>query len=274
MERELLASAISAAKTAGSFIREGLGRNLNVEHKGTIDLVTEVDLQCEKYIFAFLHDRHPSIGFLSEEGTEADSGSDSCWIVDPVDGTTNLAHGYPHVAVSIGLKLNGLIQAGVVYNPFREELFIASRGEGAFLNDTRITVSREEKLGDSLLSTGFPYSVRESPALPLTIFSQVVPAIQGIRRDGAAAVDLCYVACGRVDGFWEVELKPWDTAAGVLLIREAGGMVTDFEGNTVEVTSPRFIATNGKIHDELRSLICTAAYSYVTPRVKFDKERK
>jgi myo-inositol-1(or 4)-monophosphatase len=255
MEQRFIAIATNAARTAGGIIRENFGGNLNVRHKGAIDLVTDIDIRCEETIFRILNSAFPDIGFLSEEGTEKLPNADSCWIVDPVDGTTNLAHGYPHVGVSIALKLEGALRLGVVYNPFLDELFHAQAGEGAFLNGKKIAVSDVDNLGHALMSTGFPYSIRKSPELPLALFTAIVPSLQGIRRDGAATLDLCYVAAGRLDGFWEIELKPWDMAAGILIIRESGGQVTDYRGESIDLHSPFIVATNGKIHHDLLRLI-------------------
>lgn len=253
MPLDFLSISIMAARTAGSIIMEHLGSTGEVRHKGRTDLVTEIDVLCEKTIYRILNDAFPEIGFLSEEGTSDRHNDDMMWVVDPLDGTTNFTHGYPHVAVSIALMHNGTPDVAVVYNPFLKELFHAEQGKGAFLNGNRIYVSNVASLKDALLATGFPYRLCEKPELPLELFCAIVPRAQGIRRDGAASLDLCYVAAGRVDGFWEFGLKPWDIAAGLLLIREAGGHVTDEQGNTYSSGMTLLVASNGKIHDELLS---------------------
>lgn len=255
MKDTLFDSAITAAICAGKNIKENIGKARDIKLKGDIDLVTEIDRQNEEMIFEILQKSHRQIGFLSEEGTDYQIESGNYWIVDPLDGTTNFAHGYPHVAVSIALKLQNSPELGVVYNPIMDELFYARKGKGAFLNKKRISVSSVKELGRALLSTGFPYSIREHPELPLELFNLIVPMIQGIRRDGAASLDLCYVASGRVDGFWEVGLKPWDIAAGITIVNEAGGIVTDFDGGNHFHSSEYICATNGKIHYELLKLI-------------------
>jgi len=255
MPLDYLSISIMAARTAGSIILERLGSTGEVRHKGRTDLVTETDVLCEKTIYRILNDAYPEIGFLSEEGTSDRHDDEVMWVVDPLDGTTNFAHGYPHVAVSIALIHNGASDVAVVYNPFLKELFHAELGKGAFLNGNRIYVSNVASLNDALLSTGFPYRTCEEPRLPLELFCEIVPRTQGIRRDGAASLDLCYVASGRVDGFWELALKPWDTAAGVLLIREAGGIVTDEQGNEYSSGMTLLAGSNGKIHGELISLL-------------------
>ncbi len=253
MPYDYLSISIMAARTAGSIITEHLGETGEVRHKGESDLVTEIDILCEKTIYRILNDAFPGIGFLSEEGTSDRHNDDLMWVVDPLDGTTNFAHGYPHVAVSIALTHQGRPNIAVVYNPFLKELFHAEQGKGAFLNGKRIYVSKVASLKDALLSTGFPYRLSEKPELPLELFCAIVPRAQGIRRDGAASLDLCYVASGRVDGFWEFGLKPWDTAAGALLIREAEGVITDEQGSAYTSGAPFLVASNGKLHDELLS---------------------
>jgi myo-inositol-1(or 4)-monophosphatase len=259
MAFDYLSISIMAARAAGSIILEHLGEAGEIRHKGKTDLVTETDILCEKTIYRILSDAFPDIGFLSEEGTSDHLSGDMMWVVDPLDGTTNFAHSYPHVAISIALTREGAPDVAVVYNPFLKELFHAELGKGAYLNGNRIYVSNVDSLKDALLATGFPYRICEKPELPLEVFCAIVPKAQGIRRAGAAALDLCYVASGRVDGFWELGLKPWDTAAGALLIREAGGEITDGAGSPYSSGDAFLLASNGKLHEELLSFTSKTA---------------
>ena len=222
-----------------------------------IDLVTEADLASEREIISIVRAAFPDHGILAEESGETGAPSSARWIIDPLDGTTNFAHGLGNFSVSIAFALEGELQVGVVYNPVSGELFEAEAGAGAFLNGRKIAVSRQDHLEDSLLATGFPYTIRETLSPLVERFSLVLGAAQGVRRLGSAALDLCFVACGRFDGFWEEHLKPWDTAAGTLILREAGGIVTDFSNSPFEVRMQEILATNGRIHGEMLGLFAS-----------------
>jgi myo-inositol-1(or 4)-monophosphatase len=255
----LLNFAISVARDAGNILVDKLGRALQVSNKGAIDLVTEADLASEKLIIERIRSHYPRHAILAEESGASDNNSDDSatewkWIIDPLDGTTNYAHGYPCFCVSIGVERAGKLELGVVYDPMRNEMFAAERGQGATLNDRPMRVSVVEELSRAMLCTGFPYDVRERPDFARD-FSNFTMQAQAVRRDGSAALDLAYVACGRFDGFWEDGLKPWDIAAGVLLIAEAGGSVTDFQGAALDLYSPRVLASNGLVHQSMMQVI-------------------
>lgn len=250
MEKELQV-AIQAALEAGRILRENWGGDFAIEKKGEIDLVTAIDYQVEKIIIDRLLSAFPSHSVLAEESGASEQKSDFLWIVDPLDGTTNFAHTYPCFCTSIALEVSGELQLGVVYEPLRQELFTVISGKGAFLNDKKIHVSQAKNLLNSLLCTGFAYDVRENKRNNLRQFEKFILTAQGVRRDGAAALDLSFVGCGHFDGFWEFNLKPWDIAAGVLLIREAGGMVTAVDGSSFDLRSGNILASNGKIHQEM-----------------------
>lgn len=247
--------AVRAAQRAGQFLLEGLENKKTISYKGQVDLVTAHDRMSEEIIFEELSRYFPDFSFMAEEVIRRDNKSDYCWIVDPLDGTTNFAHGLPIFCVSIALTLKSEIIAGVVYDPTREEMFIAGRGMGAFLNDRPIKVSNTPELDKSLLATGFPYDVRTSTNNNLDHFSRFAVRAQAVRRCGSAALDLCYVACGRFDGFWEMKLKPWDLAAGSLIVEEAGGLNTDFSGNPFNIHCSDIVASNGLIHKEMLDVI-------------------
>jgi len=247
----MLDFAIGIARESGRLLRDRLGTELEVTHKGIINLVTDVDLASEQLIREAIATHYPRHQILAEEGGLAESSSDYRWIVDPLDGTTNYAHGFPIFAVSIGLEYRGEIILGVVYDPARDEMFAAERGAGAALNNRPVRVSTTDDLSKSLLSTGFPYDIRTSRLTNLDHWSNFALAAQALRRTGAAAIDLCYVACGRFDGFWELTLSPWDTAAGALIVAEAGGRLTDLTGSPFSVYKPDVIASNGRIHDQM-----------------------
>ncbi len=250
--------AISVAKEAGALLRDRLNTNFQISHKGEINLVTEVDLASEALIRERLATRFPRHQVLAEEGGFAETSSDYRWVVDPLDGTTNYAHGYPIFCVSIGLEYKGEAIIGVVYDPMRDELFSAERGSGAWLNNRKIQVSDTRELLKSLLSTGFPYDIKSSNLTNLDHWTNFAMNAQALRRDGAAALDLCYVGCGRFDGFWELNLSPWDMAAGWLIVTEAGGRVSDFSGGAFSPYKPEIIASNGFIHDSMIEIIALA----------------
>jgi myo-inositol-1(or 4)-monophosphatase len=234
---------------AGRLLREHVPERHQIEHKGAVDLVTEMDRHSERIIVEAIRGAYPEHPIHTEEGTSRAESSSLRWIVDPLDGTTNYAHGYPCYSVSIALQKGGHIVLGVVYDPLREELFAARRGGGARLNGHTLTVSHTDRLIKSLLATGFPYDIRTSVDNNLDHFARFALQAQGVRRDGSAALDLCYVAAGRFDGFWEMKLAPWDVAAGALMVTEAGGRVSDFSGGPFVIDGDQVIASNGRIHE-------------------------
>ncbi len=246
-----LATAAEAALQSGAIQRTRFGQKIKVEHKGEINLVTEVDLACERVILDLLRSRFPDHDIVTEESTPARHGSPYVWYIDPLDGTTNFAHGYPCFCTSIALTHQGSVVAGAVYDPLREELFTAERGVGSFLNGRRLHVSSTTQLVDSLLLTGFPYDVREKLPDRLRLFNLFLGAAQAVRRDGSAAIDLCYLAAGRIDGFFEENLHPWDMMAGILMIEEAGGRVSRFDGTPVGVRADEVLASNGQLHETM-----------------------
>ena len=255
----MLNFAINVARDAGGVLVDKLGRALQISNKGDIDLVTEADLASEKLIIERIRSHYPRHAILAEESGASENNANNSaaewkWIIDPLDGTTNYAHGYPCFCVSIGVERAGKLEIGVVYDPMRNEMFAAERGQGATLNDRSMKVSAVEDLNRAMLCTGFPYDVRERPDFTRD-FSNFTMRAQAVRRDGSAALDLAYVACGRFDGFWEEGLNPWDTAAGVLLIEEAGGTVTDFKGAPLDIYSPRVLASNGLVHESMMGVI-------------------
>jgi myo-inositol-1(or 4)-monophosphatase len=250
---KLIEVAVEAAHSAGAILREYYGKEKRVEFKGEIDLVTEVDKKSEKTIVEILKGHFPDHSILAEEGSNSRESSDYKWIIDPLDGTTNYAHDYPFFAVSIGLEKAGEILAGVVYHPIWNELFVAEKGGGAFLNGRRIQVSRVENLRRSLITTGFPYDLNQIPPEAFAYFKNFINSAQAIRRDGSAALDMCFLAMGKMDGFWEMGLKPWDTAAGLIIVQEAGGRVTNFRSNSYSIYEKEILASNGLIHEQMRS---------------------
>jgi myo-inositol-1(or 4)-monophosphatase len=249
--KEFLTVACSAARAAGSILRENLNGPREIMYKGDINLVTEMDMRSERVITEAVHAAFPGHGIVAEEGTDTRNASGYTWIIDPLDGTTNYAHGYPCFSVSIALERDGEVIVGVVYDPMRDELFTALKGEGASLNGKAIRVSRAESLMQSLLATGFPYDRKVCERNNLGYFHELLMASQEVRRDGSAALDLCFVACGRFDGFWELKLQPWDVAAGSLIVREAGGTVTDFTGTGFSLHAGELVASNGRIHEKM-----------------------
>jgi myo-inositol-1(or 4)-monophosphatase len=240
--------AIHAAKESGKIQLEWLGKDKKVELKGEINLVTEVDMICEGRIIEIIKKAFPEHNILTEETPMPEGSSPYRWIIDPLDGTTNYAHGYPFFCTSIALELEGKIVSGAIYDPLLDELYTAQQGEGAFLNGERIAVSETERLTEALICTGFPYDLRESAVNNLDHFNRFIMEARAVRRDGSAALDLCYVAAGRFDGFWELKLNPWDVTAGALIVEEAGGVVTDFSGGPLDSYGQETLASNGRIH--------------------------
>lgn len=251
MKKEICEYAKKLALEAGEILKRKFGKVRRINFKGEINIVTEADCISQEYIKKSIKEKYPDHSILSEEDLEIKSSAPFRWIVDPLDGTTNFAHGLPIFAVSIAVEYEGEIFTGVVYNPISKELFWAERGEGAFLGKRRIKVSETNSLSKALLATGFPYDIREDSNNNLNHFSNFALKAQAIRRLGAAALDLCYVACGRFDGFWELKLFPWDVAAGILIVEEAGGKITDFKGFPTDIYSKEIVASNGKIHNEM-----------------------
>ena len=246
--------AVDAAREAGAILRTEFDRPKKISYKGEVDIVTESDRRSEAAIVARLRSHFPQHAIVAEEGSGgAAAGAKYCWHVDPLDGTTNFAHSYPCFAVSIGLVEDGEPLVGVVYNPISDELFTAIRGEGAYLGQKRIHVSPIEKLSTSLVATGFPTHLRTS-SVNIQYYWEFTLRSHGVRRDGSAALDLCSVACGRFEGFWEFGLHSWDTAAGMLMVREAGGIVTDIEGRPYRPGDRSILASNGRVHDEMQQL--------------------
>ena len=250
----LLNVMIAAARKAGRMLKRDFGEveNLQVSLKGPANFVTAADRRAEEMLRDELGKARPGYGFLGEEGG-AHEGTDKThrWIVDPLDGTTNFLHGIPHFAISIALEREGTIVAGLVYNPANEELFIAERGKGAFLNDQRLRVAARKRLADAVIACGLPHLGRGDLALSRREIAAVQETVAGLRRFGAAALDLAWVAAGRFDGYWERNLSPWDMAAGLILVREAGGFVTDLEGGEAPFLTGDVVAGNETIHREL-----------------------
>ncbi len=263
-----------AALAAGAVLRQNYPKPHQITMKGAIDPVTETDYECQEIIIGMIRQAFPDHGFLAEERAgegvgepppsaaaghahpcrawEADPSRPTCrWIIDPLDGTVNFAHGFPMFCVSIALEADGVLEYGVIYDPLRDELFEASRGGGASLNGTPIRVSATARLTQALIATGFPYDIRERVPETLARLGRLLGIVQGLRRGGSAALDLAYVACGRLDGFYEENLKPWDTAAGLLMVTEAGGKITTFDGGDYDLDSPNILASNGVLHREL-----------------------
>jgi len=249
--REFAKVGEDVVRDAGRYLKANLGRRVEASYKGAVDLVTPFDLGAQEILVGRLAAAFPAHGFLAEEGLARAGASDWRWVIDPLDGTTNYAHGFPVFSVSAALERSGRLALGLVYDPMREEMFRAEAGGGAFLNGAAIRVSGTAELGRSLLATGFPYDVRMSPLNNLDHWARFIVRAQAIRRCGSAALDLASVACGRFDGFWELKLKPWDVAAGALLVQEAGGRITDFEGGPFRLDAPGIVATNGLIHQAI-----------------------
>jgi myo-inositol-1(or 4)-monophosphatase len=259
-------------------MRQNYPKPHQITMKGAIDPVTETDFQCQEIIIGMIRQAFPDHGFLAEERAEegdvgqppsavpepghpglaweSDPLRPACrWIIDPLDGTVNFAHGFPMFCVSIALEMDGRLEYGVIYDPLRDELFEGRRGGGASLNGRPIRVSRTARLEQALIATGFPYDIRARVPETLARLGRLLGIVQGLRRGGSAALDLCYVACGRLDGFYEENLKPWDTAAGLLIVTEAGGKITTFDGGDYDLNAPNILASNGGLHAQLLSCL-------------------
>jgi myo-inositol-1(or 4)-monophosphatase len=253
MGNQFLEVAVDTAIEAGGILLSEFDRPVKISYKGEVDLVTQADKRSEEAIVGRLRTYFPEHAIIAEEGSGQEGDARHRWIVDPLDGTTNFAHGYPCFAVSIGFEEAGELLAGVIYQPITKELFTASRGEGAYLNEKPIRVSNVDRLSTSLLATGFP-STKRARNPNIHFYWNFTLRSHGVRRDGSAALDLACVACGRFDGFWEFGLHPWDTAAGALLVREAGGVVTTFSGDPYRPGDYETLASNGRIHAELQQV--------------------
>ena len=251
---KLLNKAREFAYSCGRYMISRLGK-ANFCAKSDKDLVTEVDVYVENYLIKNLSRVEPSFGFLAEEENQKRPSGLYYWVIDPIDGTNNYAHTYPFFCTSIALVEGKRPIMGVIYDPVRDEMFWAGRDEGAFLNKRQIYPSKITRLGDALLCTGFAYRFRELKDNNLDNFGKFLYKTQGVRRDGSAALDLCYVACGRLDGFWEMHLKPWDTAAGAYILRQAGGRITKFSGGRFDIYFPEILASNGKIHKQMLDVL-------------------
>ena len=253
----MLNFAVQVARDAGNLLVQRLGA-AQITNKGDIDLVTEADVAAEELIIDRIRSHYPQHGILAEESGEAvpvgPKRGEWKWIIDPLDGTTNYAHGYPCFCVSIAVEQGGTLEIGVVYDPMRNEMFAAERGHGATLNERRIRVSNIEDLNNAMVCTGFPYDVRNRPDFARD-FTNFTLHAQAVRRDGSAALDLAYVACGRFDGFWEDGLNAWDIAAGALLINEAGGRITNFNNEPLDIYTRKVVASNGRVHEAMLRLL-------------------
>jgi myo-inositol-1(or 4)-monophosphatase len=255
---QLAAVAAEAALRAGAIQKARYGQELQIDYKAETDLVTEVDRACEAAILDTIRSRFPEHDIVTEEQVFAQTGSRHVWFIDPLDGTVNFAHGYPCFCSSVAVAQDGQVVAGAVYDPIKEELFTAERGAGSHLNGRRLRVSRATELIKSLLVTGFPYDVRTNLESRLRWFNRVMAEARAVRRDGSAALDLCYVGAGRFDGFWEERLNTWDMMAGNLVIEEAGGRVSRFDGTALGLAHDEIVATNGGIHEALMAILQSA----------------
>ncbi len=252
---EYLKAAIPIARGAGDFLAENLGGTRTVELKGAINLVTEMDRHTEEMIVSALVKRFPDFAIVAEEGSTRTSANEFVWYIDPLDGTTNYAHGLPVFCVSMGLWKHDQPICGIVYHPMGQEMFTAVTGAGAFLGAQRLTVSRTAELGHAILATGFPYDIRDSECDNLDHFARFAKSARAIRRMGAAALDLAWTAAGRFDGFWEMKLSPWDFAAATILCQEAGATVTDFDGSPFTLSRGQAVAANPVLHPQLLAVI-------------------
>lgn len=252
----MITKILPIIKEAGSIIREGFGSNLSIEFKNNeSNLVTNIDKASEEILNNFIKKEFPNHSILCEESGKYEKSSEFIWVIDPLDGTTNFAHGLPIFSISVGLQKNNEIILGIVYDIIRNEMFTAELGSGSFKNDKRIYVSKNDNIMRSLLVTGFPYDIQENNEEALQIFGAFLKNSRAIRRLGSAAIDFCYVAAGVFDGFWETKLHPWDVCAGMLLVEEAGGKVTNFMDKKIDIYSNQFLATNRQIHNKMINVI-------------------
>ena len=251
-----LATAVEAVVRAGALQLKHFGGDFRVDKKGTIDLVTEVDVEVERMFRALIIERFPDHGVLAEEmGGAPAVPKGPCWVFDPIDGTTNFTHGLPIFCASLALEIDGVAEVAAVYDPTRKELFTAERGGGAYLNGRPLRVSSTSRLVDAMLVTGFPYDVHSRIEEIVGLFARFVGRARAVRRLGSAAIDLCYIAAGRMDGFWERDLKPWDVAGGALIVAEAGGRITNMDGRPFQSRGRDVLATNGVLHDDMLKVI-------------------
>ncbi len=255
VEERFLRTAVAACRAAGRIQRAAFGKSPKVEHKGEIDLVTQIDKRSEAAILRVLASAFPSHGILAEESGRRAGDAGHLWVIDPLDGTTNYSRGFPYFCVSVALAREGEVIVGAVYQPLLDELFTAVRGRGAFLNGRALRVSRQPRLDQAFLATGFPYDIRRSPRNNLDYFGRFATRCLAVRRAGAAALDLAYVAAGRFDGFWELKLRPWDIAAASLLIVEAGGRISGLGGRPWRLAVRDVVASNGLIHGEMLGVL-------------------
>lgn len=252
----MLEKIIQISREAGEIIRDGFGKNFSIEFKtNSSNLVTEIDKKSEEAIIDFIKKEFPGHNILAEESGAQKFDSEYTWVIDPLDGTTNFAHGFPVFAVSIGVVKNDEIICGVVYDVMMDQLFTGEKGGGAFCNDTKMKVSSNENLAHGFLVTGFPYNINENPDYAIEHFINFIRSSRAVRRLGSAAIDMCYVAKGVYDGFWEVALNPWDVCAAMLMVEEAGGKVTNFKGEGISIYSKQILASNGKIHPSMMEIL-------------------
>ncbi len=252
----MVEKVIEIAKEAGEIIRDGFGKNFSIEFKtNSSNLVTEIDKKSEKAIINYIHKNFPSHTVLAEESGKHFFGGEYLWVIDPLDGTTNFAHGLPIFSVSIGVLKNNEIIAGVVYDVMNDKVYSAEKGGGAFRGETKLHVSNNSNLEESVLVTGFPYDIKDNPDNAIELFASFLRQARAIRRLGSAAIDFCYVASGVFDAFWEVHLNPWDICAGKLLVEEAGGIVTNFKNESIDIYSKQILASNVKVHGRMVEII-------------------
>jgi myo-inositol-1(or 4)-monophosphatase len=251
-----LETAVDVVVRAGRLQMERFGHDFQIDKKGTIDLVTEVDLAVERMFRELLSERFPDHSVLAEEfGGSVEAPAGPCWVFDPIDGTTNYAHGIPIFCATVALEIDGVAEVAAVFDPTREELFTAERGQGAHLNGRRLQISRTATLVDAVVVTGFPYDVHQRVDEIVGLFAAFVGKARAVRRLGSAAIDLCYVAAGRMDGFWESDLRPWDIAGGALIVTEAGGRVTNLDGTPYHSRHGHILATNGHLHEPMLEVV-------------------
>jgi len=252
----MIEKLVLVSKIAGNIIREGFGKNFEIEFKtDATNIVTEIDKKAEAAIIQYIKKEFPAHGILAEESGADKSSSEYVWVIDPIDGTSNFAHGLPIFSVSIGVQKNGETICGIVYDVMRDAMYSAELGSGAFVNNKKISVSTNSNLQESLLVTGFPYDIIENPGDTVEKFTAFLTRSRAVRRLGSAAIDLAYVAAGVFDGFWERSLNPWDICAGKLLVEEAGGVVTDYSGNPISIVTNQILASNGKVHSEMVNIL-------------------